>query len=125
MKKRYITRIVLVLLVICLLSFCLSACGGASKTSEYEEKLQGRWIWKEYETNPIYRYLRFSGKEVVYGTNLFGSDLDAATWNCSYTIKGEKLVLTTDDGTEFDFKIKDNGDKLQIYDDEGHEYKKK
>ena len=87
-----------------------------------ENALSGNWVWKAYPNNPIYRYLYFNGQSVRYGTNLFGSDIENGTWNCSYKVEGTKLLLTTEDGTVFDFIIQDLGTTLKIFDPDGHEY---
>lgn len=87
-----------------------------------ENALSGKWIWKAYPNNPIYMYLSFSGTNVRYGTNLYGKDVDAATWNCTYNIVGTELTLTTEDGTDFMFSIQDLGSALKVFDDDGHEY---
>lgn len=127
--KQVLVKLTIVVLVICTLSACLIACGKKETTKEepdYEEMLQGTWIWKEYENNPIYMYLEFSGKKVKYGTNMFGEDLENATWMCSYSldIDAGKLILTTEDGTDFTFTVKGNETKIRIYNDEGNEFKK-
>lgn len=87
-----------------------------------ENALAGKWISKAYASNPIYRYLSFTGATVRFGTNLYGSDITSATWDCSYTVEGTKLTLTTDDGTEFYFTLQDLGSKLRVFDDSGSEY---
>lgn len=129
--KQFLVKLTIVVLVICTLSACLIACGKKEKEAtkeepDYKEMLQGTWIWKEYEDNPIYMYLKFSGEKVKYGTNMFGEDLEKATWMCSYSLDMDagKLVLTTEDGTDFTFTVKGNETKIRIYNDKGNEYKK-
>ena len=87
-----------------------------------ENALSGKWIWKAYPNNPIYMYLSFSGTNVRYGTNLYGKDVDAATWDCTYTIEGTTLTLTTKDGTDFIFNMQDLGSTLKVFDDDGNEF---
>ena len=112
-------RIIAVALVLCL---CFGLCACSLTETKTEELLVGEWIWKEYPNNPIYMFLRFEDSYVRYGTNLFGQDMDSATWNCSYAISGTSLNITTTDGTVFKFNIQKDGDKIRIFDDEGHEY---
>ena len=87
-----------------------------------ENALSGTWIWKAYPNNPIYSYLSFSGTNVRYGSKWYDEDLDAATWDCTYTIDGTTLTLTTEDGNDVVFSIQDLGSALKIFDDNGHEY---
>ena len=109
-------------MIICTISACFISCG--SSTSKYQDRLQGKWIWKEYESNPIYMYLEFTGETVKYGTNLYGSDLDSATWVCKYTVDNGNLIVTTDDGTNFTFSIVDDGTNLRIYNENHNEFVK-
>ena len=87
-----------------------------------ENALSGKWIWKAYPNNPVYMYLSFSGTNVRYGTNLYGKDIDAATWDCTYTIDGTKLTLTTKEGKDYIFSIQDLGSVLKVFDDDGNEF---
>lgn len=87
-----------------------------------EKALSGKWIWKAYPNNPVYMYLSFNGQTVRYGMNMFGSDLESGTWNCTYKVEGTTLTLTTDDGSNFVFSIQDLGSTLKVFDDDGNEY---
>ena len=87
-----------------------------------ENALSGKWIWKAYPNNPVYMYLSFNGQNVRYGMNMFGSDVESGTWNCTYKVEGTTLTLTTEDGTDFIFSIQDLGSTLKVFDDDGHEY---
>lgn len=88
-----------------------------------ENALSGKWKYAEPPSDSIlYRYLSFSGQCVRYGTNLFGSDIENGTWNCTYKVDGNKLILTSEDGQIFDFTIQDLGNALRIFDPAGHEY---
>lgn len=128
-KSAQKTRVLIIgaiLLSMLLMLFC-SSCGGESGgsgvSSKYETLLQGKWIWKAYETNPIYRYLEFNGKSVRFGTNLYGSDLESATWTCQYAVKNGSLILTkTDDETEFVFTLQESANSIRIFDENGNEY---
>ena len=84
--------------------------------------LAGKWVWKGHANNPMERYLLFSGNTDKFATTIFGSDLDAATWNCSYSVVGTTLKLTTSEGTEFIFSVKEIDGMYQIFDDAGNEY---
>ena len=87
-----------------------------------ENALSGKWIWKAYPNNPIYMYLYFNGKTVRYGTNLYGRDVEAATWNCTYKVEGTTLTLTTEDGTDFIFRVQDLGSTLKVFNEDDHEF---
>ena len=87
-----------------------------------ENALQGKWIWKAYPNNPVYMFLSFNGQNVRYGMNMFGEDMASGTWDCTYTVDGTTLKLTTPDGSEFLFTVEDLGNTLKVFDEEGHEY---
>lgn len=115
----------IVLLGALLLGLC--ACASTNLTEEdanakMEKALAGEWIWKEHANNPIYMFLRFEGKNVRYGTNMFGQELENGTWDCTYKINGTSLELTTSDGTVFTFEIQSNGDTIRIFNDKGNEF---
>lgn len=112
-----------ILLIICISILCLVSCGQAGNEGAPENlTLSGKWIWKSNPNNPMYMYLNFNGQTVRYGTNMFGSDVESATWNCSYKIEGTKLTLTTDDGTDFIFSIQDTNGTIRIFNDDGNEF---
>lgn len=105
----------------------LCSCTAANSIREdpntkMEKALQGEWIMKAYPDNPIYTFLRFQGKNVRYGTNLFGQEVESGTWDCTYTINGTALELTTSDGTVFEFKIQKDGDEIRIFSERGYEF---
>lgn len=87
-----------------------------------EKALSGKWICKSYPNNPIYMYLSFEGQNVRYGTNLFGEDVESATWDCTYKVEGTTLTLTTKDGTDFIFTVQDVGKSLRVFNDDGDEF---
>ena len=122
-------KVISMLLVCCLCAgFC--ACGSQPSTptepedpnARIKEMLSGEWIYKAYPDNPFYMFLNFDGDTVRYGTKLFGEEVESGTWDCSYTIDGNALKLTTADGTDFDFTIQDNGDSVRIFNDDGDEF---
>lgn len=113
--------IAIILLGALLIGLC--ACSGAE--DNMEKSLQGEWIMKAYPNNPIYMFMRFNGKNVTYGANLFGQDLENGTWYCTYAINGTSLELTTADGTVFTFRIQKNGESIRIFNDEGNEFIRK
>ena len=115
-----------ILLGILLLGLCGCSISQPTTTEDpnakIEKALEGEWIWKEHDTNPIYMFLRFKGKEVRYGTNLFGQEIESGTWDCSYSIKDTTLELTTSDGTVFEFELQMSGDEIRIFNDDGKEF---
>ena len=107
------------------LSLC--ACSSSDKSYDnsnksYDELLSGEWIWKEYPDNPMYMFMKFEDDTVRYGANLFGQEIENATWDCTYSISDDKLKITTNDGTVFEFDIQYSGSTIKIFDDEGHEF---
>lgn len=116
----------MILLGVLLCGLC--ACSSTPLTptedpnAKIEKALQGEWIWKEHENNPIYMFLKFDGKEVRYGTNLLGQEMEKGTWDCTYEVKGNTLELTTSDGTVFKFEIQKNGDAIRIFNEKGKEF---
>ena len=112
-------KVIAVIFVLCLM---FSLCSCSSANTKTEESISGEWIWREYPDNPMYMFLNFEDDSVRYGTNLFGQEMESATWDCTYSINDTELELTASDGTVFKFKIKKDGDKIRIFNDEGHEF---
>lgn len=116
----------MILLGVLLCGLC--ACSSTPLTptedpnAKIEKALQGEWIWKEHENNPIYMFLKFDGKEVRYGTSLLGQEMEKGTWDCTYEVKGNTLELTTSDGTVFKFEIQKNGNAIRIFNEKGKEF---
>ena len=111
---------VIAIILLGALLFGLCACSSAE--DNMEKSLRGEWIMKAYPDNPIYMFLRFNGKNVTYGTNLFGQDLESGTWHCTYVVNGSSLELTTDEGTVFTFRIQQNGESIRIFNKDGYEF---
>lgn len=118
--------IAMILLGVLLCELC--ACSTTKPTptedpnSKIEKALQGEWIWKEHENNPIYMFLRFDGEKVRYGTNLLGQEMENGTWDCTYKVDGSTLELTTADGTVFQFEIQINEDTVRIFNNKGNDF---
>lgn len=97
-------KVISILLILCTLTCCLISCGHETTTT-----FSGKWIDKGNPNNPMYRYLDFSGQNVRYGTNVYGIDVENATWNCTYKVDGTTLTVTAEDGTDFVFDIQYEG----------------
>lgn len=86
-----------------------------------EKVLSGRWVYQGNNTL-VYLFLDFNGNSVRYGMNMGGQDLDGATWTYTYKIDGTTLILTREKGGDLNFTIKDMGNSLRIFNEEGNEF---
>ena len=110
-------KVISILLIICTLTCCLISCGHETTTT-----FSGKWIWKAYPDNPIYMYLDFSGQNVRYGTSLYGEDVEAVTYNCTYKVDGTTLTLTSEKGKVYVFSIQYVNGTPKFVDEDGYEF---